>query len=310
MAISQEVLISVQASYKLYYTSSGVITCDSVIHIPLADILTLTNRIDNKKHDIFPVVEIISPFNDLKLNIITNEGVMIEPFTTQDLMSSANPFSSPRIYFVLPRGTTGVKEVIANRANVTYKTALAFEIMPPPYTYEDGLFGVVANVIGVHCNKITDLQESFASLDGRVDALESKRLYVKQVPIASYPGFFKIFGTNDQNDILGWEFTFTNTGNALTLASGFYTGDLSDNNVILNGIGIAESKKLLLNYNKASNLFNLYDITEGENGNIRSQRYLASGIGRTTDAPQDLHLVIDALEQNVLNIGSGFVNYI
>lgn len=309
MAISQEALISVQASYKLYYTSSGVLTCDSVIHIPLADILTLTNRIDNKKHDIFPVVEIIYPFNDLKLNIITNEGVMVEPFTTQGLMSSANPFSSPRTYFILPRGTTGVKEVIANRANVTYKTALAFEIMPPPYTYEDGLFGVVANVTGVHCNQITALQESFASLNGRVDALESKRLYVKQVPLNSYPGFFKIFGTNDQNGILGWKFTFTNTGKLLTLTSGNFTGN-GEGDVIINGAGTADYKKLALTYDKGSDLFNLYGITGGATGTSLSQQYLASGLGTTTSAPQDLHLLIDGLEQNVLNIGSGFVSYI
>lgn len=51
-------------------------------------------------------------------------------------------------------------------------------------------------------------------------------------------------------------------------------------------------------------------ITEGETGGILSQKHLASGLGRTTDAPQHLHLLIDGLEQNVLGIGSGFVSYI
>lgn len=308
MNISRKSLISVQASYKLYYASSGVITCDSVIHIPLADILTLTNRIDHKEYDILPVVEIIPPFNNLKLNIITNEGVMVEPFTTPAL-ASVNPFSTPRIYFVLPRGTTGIKEVIANHANVTYKTALAFEIMPPPYIYEDSLFGVVANVIGVHYNQITDLQKSFTTLANRVNALENKRLYVKQVPLKSYPGFFKIFGTNDQNGILGWDITFTNTGNLLTLTSGNLASS-TDNNIIINGAGITGHTKLTLTYDKGSNLFNLYAITEDVTGTIKSQQYLASGLGRTTDAPQDLHLLIDDVELDVLGKGSGFVRYI
>lgn len=308
MSISQKSLISVQASYKLYYASSGVITCDSVIHIPLADILTLTNRIDNKEYDILPVVEIIPPFNDLKLNIITNEGVMVEPFTTHALASSVNPFSTPRIYFVLPRGTTGIKEVIANHANVTYKTALAFEIMHPPYIYEDSLFGVVANVIGVHYKKITDLQKSFTTLANRVNALENKRLYVKQVPLKSYPGFFKVFGTNDQNGILGWGITFTNTGNLLTLKSGNLASSME--NTIINGAGIAEHKKLTLTYDKGANLFNLYAITDDATGTIKSQQYLASGLGRTTDASQDLHILIDDVELDVPGKGSGFVRYI
>lgn len=309
MAISQKYLISVQASYKLYYASSGVITCDSVIHIPLAETLTLTNRIDNIKRDILPVVEIIPPFNDLKLNIITNEGVMVEPFTTQALARVANPFSTPRIYFVLPRGTTGVKEVIANHANGTYKTALAFEIMPPPYIYEDSLFGVVANTIEFHYSLITSLQKIFEALTKRVDALESKRLCVKQVPLKAYPDFFKLFGTNDQNGILGWVFTFTNTGNSLTLSSGDLASD-TDNNIIINGASIAGRKKLALSYDRASSLFNLYNITEGETGTIISQLYLASGLGKKTTAPKDLHLLIDGLEQNVNSIGSGYITYI
>lgn len=308
MSISQKSLISVQASYKLYYASSGVITCDSVIHIPLADIITLTNRIDHKEYDILPVVEIIPPFNDLKLNIITNEGVMVEPFTTHAPASLVNPFTTPRIYFVLPRGTTGIKEVIANHANVTYKTALAFEIMLPPYIYEDSLFGVVANVIGSHYNQITELQKSFTTLTNRVNVLENKRLYVKQVPLKSYPGFFKIFGTNDQNGILGWDITFTNTGNLLTLTAGNPAS--STHNIIINGAGVTEHKKLTLTYDKGPNLFNLYAITEDGTGTIKSQQYLASGLGRTTDAPQDLHLLIDGVELDVVGKGSGFVRHI
>lgn len=59
-----------------------------------------------------------------------------------------------------------------------------------------------------------------------------------------------------------------------------------------------------------SSLFNLYAITEGAIGVIVSERYLASGIGKITNSPQDLHLLIDDSEQNVMEIGSGIVSYI
>lgn len=174
MGISIKSLISVQASYKIYYTPLGVLTCDSVICIPLADIVTRQNRFDNQSHDMIPAVEIIPPANDLKLKIITNEGVTVEPFTTEGLNASANPYAVSRIYFTLPRGTTGIKTVIDDRANVSYKMDLVFDIMSPPYDYDNALFGVSAHITGYNFNQISTLRDNVSKLDGRVDALETK----------------------------------------------------------------------------------------------------------------------------------------
>lgn len=287
-------LISVQGAYPIRITDAGVLTCDDVIKVPLGHVAKRQTVIDKGSYNIIPVVELVIPIELPVFEIITNEGAVVEPFSTLKLSDEANPYNGVRYYFVLPPGTTGIKDVIFKPKHPSMRVALQFEVLPPPYNYDNALFGVITSVV--------------SALDGRVDALESKRLYVKQVPLKSYPGFFKIFGTNDQNGILGWEFTFTNTGNMLTLTS----GDLGSNasNIILNGVGIAESKKLTLTYDKGSSIFSLYDITEGVTGAILSQRYLASGLGRTTGAPQVLHLLIDDLEQNVLDIGSGFVSYI
>ena len=289
-----DTLISVQGAYPIRITDAGVLTCDYVIKVPLGYVAKRQTVIDKGSYNIIPVVELAIPVEYLVFEIITNEGATVEPFSTLKLPDEANPYNGVRIYFVLPPGTTGIKDVIFKPKYPSMRAVLQFEVLPPPYNYDNALFGVITSAV--------------SELDGRVDALESKRLYVKQVPLKSYPGFFQIFGTNDQNGILGWEFTFTNTGNMLTLTS----GDLGSNasNTILNGVGIAESKKLTLTYNKGSSIFNLYDITEGVTGVILSQRYLASGLGRTTGAPQPLHLIIDGSEQNVLNIGSGFVSYI
>lgn len=289
-----DTLISVQGAYPIRITDAGVLTCDDVIKVPLGYVAKRQTVIDKGNYNIIPVVELAIPIEYLVFEIITNEGATVEPFSTLKLPDEANPYNGRRIYFVLPPGTTGIKDVIFKPKYPSMRAVLQFEVLPPPYNYDNALFGVITSAV--------------SELDGRVDALESKRLYVKQVPLKSYPGFFQIFGTNDQNGILGWEFTFTNTGNMLTLTS----GDLGSNasNTILNGVGIAESKKLTLTYDKGSSIFSLYDITEGVTGAILSQRYLVSGLGRTTGAPQGLHLIIDGSEQNVLNIGSGFVSYI
>lgn len=289
-----DTLISVQGAYPIRITDAGVLTCDDVIKVPLGYVAKRQTVIDKGNYNIIPVVELAIPIEYLVFEIITNEGATVEPFSTLKLPDEANPYNGVRIYFVLPPGTTGIKDVIFKPKYPSMRAVLQFEVLPPPYNYDNALFGVITSAV--------------SELDGRVDALESKRLYVKQVPLKSYPGFFQIFGTNDQNGILGWEFTFTNTGNLLTLTS----GDLGSNasNTILNGVGIAESKKLTLTYDKGSSIFCLYDITEGVTGAILSQRYLASGLGRTTGAPQRLHLIIDGSEQNVLNIGSGFVSHI
>jgi hypothetical protein len=289
-----DTLISVQGAYPIRITDAGVLTCDDVIKVPLGYVAKRQTVIDKGNYNIIPVVELAIPVEYLVFEIITNEGATVEPFSTLKLPDEANPYNGVRIYFVLPPGTTGIKDVIFKPKYPSMRAVLQFEVLPPPYNYDNALFGVITSAV--------------SELDGRVDALESKRLYVKQVPLKSYPGFFQIFGTNDQNGILGWEFTFTNTGNMLTLTSGNLGSYAS--NIILNGVGIAESKKLTLTYDKGSSIFSLYDITEGATGDILSQRYLASGLGRTTGAPQRLHLIIDGSEQNVLNIGSGFVSHI
>lgn len=311
---------SIQTVYTLYEDTDRehregvpVIHCKNVIKIPIAEPVAQQIGIDT--YTVIPYIAYVfgnGVIFPLKIFIETNEGVTVEPIRVQRPLVQYNE----AFLLTLPRGTTGIKKAYIKMrvGNRIIQNDLVFDIMEAPYNYENYLLALNhAEIVALRdrtADEINELNKAVLALDGRVDALQSKRLYVKQAPLTSYPGFFKVFGTNDQNGILGWEFTFTNTGNMLTLASGYYSGDLADNNVILNGIGITESKKLTLNYNRVTNLFSLYDITEGENGNIRSQKYLASGLCRVTDAQQDLHLVIDALEQDVLNIGSGFVYYI
>ena len=289
-----DTLISVQGAYPIRITDAGVLTCDDVIKVPLGYVAK-RQTVDKGSYNVIPVVEMVVPIEHLVFEIITNEGATVEPFSTLKLPDEGNPYNGVRFYFVLPPGTTGIKDVIFKPKYPSMRVALQFGVLPPPYNYDNALFGVITSAV--------------SALDGRVDALESKRLYVKQVPLNSYPGFFKIFGTNDQNGILGWQFTFKTTGNMLTLTAGNHA-DPSNNDVIINGAGIKGHERLTLTYDKGSSLFNVYAITEGATGVILSERYLASGIGKITNSPQDLHLLIDDSEQNVMEIGSGIVSYI
>ena len=295
-----DTLISVQGAYPIHITDAGVLTCDDVIKVPLGYVAKRNTVIDKGSYNIIPVVELVIPIELPVFEIITNEGATVEPFSTLKLPDEGNPYNGVRFYFVLPPGTTGIKDVIFKPKHPSMRVALQFEVLPPPYNYDNALFGVITSAVSALDGRVD-------ALDGRVDALESKRLYVKQVPLNSYSDFFKIFGTNDQNGILGWQFTFKTTGNVLMLTAGNHA---DYNDVIINGAVIKGHERLMLTYDKGSSLFNVYAITEGETGFILSERYLASGIGKITNSPQDLHLLIDGSEQNVLNIGSGFVSYI
>lgn len=153
-------LISVQATYKTNITSAGVLTCDDVIKIPLGYAVRRLTAIDHGAYSIIPVVEIDIPIDFLVFEIITNEGVTVEPFSTSKLSDETNPYGNVRSYFVLPPGTTGIKDVIFKPKVITVRAALQFEVLPPPYNYDNALFGVVTSAV--------------SALDDRVDALETK----------------------------------------------------------------------------------------------------------------------------------------
>lgn len=153
-------LISVQATYTTNVTSAGVLTCDDVIKIPLGYAVRRPTAIAHGAYSIIPVVEMDIPIDFLVFEIITNEGVTVEPFSTLELPNVANPYNGVRFYFVLPPGTTGIKDVIFKPKHPGMRAALQFEVLPPPYNYDNALFGVVTSAV--------------SALNDRVDALETK----------------------------------------------------------------------------------------------------------------------------------------
>lgn len=168
-------LISVQATYPIYITPAGVLTCDDVIKVPLAYAVDRQTEIDFGSYRIIPVVELAIPLEYLVFEIITNEGVTVEPFSTFKLPNEANPYNMVRSYFVLPSGTTGIKGVNFKPKYASTRVALQFGVLPPPYNYDTALFGVITS--------------SALELERRVDALETKTNNLRIVTHAPN-GFF------------------------------------------------------------------------------------------------------------------------
>lgn len=155
-----DTLISVQGAYPIRITDAGVLTCDDVIKVPLGCVAKRQTVINKGSYNIIPVVELAIPIEYLVFEIITNEGATVEPFSTLKLPDEANPYNGVRIYFVLPPGTTGIKDVIFKPKYPGMRAVLQFEVLPPPYNYDNALFGVITSAV--------------SELDGRVDDLETK----------------------------------------------------------------------------------------------------------------------------------------
>lgn len=146
-------LISVQATYPTNVTSAGVLTCDDVIKIPLGYAVRRHAAIDYGAYSIIPVVELDIPIDFHVFEIITNEGVTVEPFSTK-----TNPYDNVRSYFVLPPGTTGIKDVIFKPKDISLRAVLQFGVMSPPYNYDNALFGVTTSVVSALDDKVDDLE--------------------------------------------------------------------------------------------------------------------------------------------------------
>lgn len=158
-------LISVQGAYPIRITDAGVLTCDDVIKVPLGYVAKRQTVIDTASYNIIPVVELVIPIEHLVFEIITNEGATVEPFSTLKLSNEANPYNGVRYYFVLPPGTTGIKDVIFKPKYPGMRAALQFEVLPPPYNYDNALFGVITSTVSA-------LYDSVYALESKTDNLK------------------------------------------------------------------------------------------------------------------------------------------
>ena len=161
---------SIQRTYILTSVSTPekrIITCNERIDIPTIEPLTGVKTVvySDKFSKIIPCIELKADFNlgDFNLTFETNEGVTVLPVNIYP--GSSNPLDNPyqhfRYVFVLPRGATGVKscKIIHKATGKEVQHNFTFGIMPPPYNYDNALFGYLSYGVNKNRKDISALWE-------------------------------------------------------------------------------------------------------------------------------------------------------
>ena len=142
---------SIQRTYILTHVLTPereIVTCNQRIDIPTIEPLSNVHPLstDGQALTIIPCIELVGAFlNEFNLTFETNEGLTVLPIKiySGDIGEIENPYIDYRYVLVLPRGTTGVKACkrIRKATGKEVQHNFTFGIMPPPYNYDNALFG-------------------------------------------------------------------------------------------------------------------------------------------------------------------------
>ena len=168
--MSEELLFySIQRTYILTSVSTPekrIITCNERIDIPTIEPLTGVKTVvySDKFSKIIPCIELAGSFlADFKLEFETNDGVTVLPVEIYPGTAEPldNPYMSFRYVLVLPRGATGVKscKIIHKATGKEVQHNLTFGIIPPPYNYDNALFGYLSYGVIKNSKDISALTE-------------------------------------------------------------------------------------------------------------------------------------------------------
>ena len=165
---------SIQRTYILTSVSTPekrIITCNERIDIPTIEPLTGVKTVvySDKFSKIIPCIELAGRFlADFKLEFETNDGVTVLPVEIYPGTAEPldNPYMSFRYVLVLPRGATGVKscKIIHRATGKEVQHNLTFGVMPPPYNYDNALFGYLSYGVNKNRKDISALWEKVNSL--------------------------------------------------------------------------------------------------------------------------------------------------
>lgn len=185
---AERVVYSIQRTYIMKSVSKSenlILTCDERIDIPTIEPLTEKKTFVHKDEftKIIPCVELAGDFfsnleSDTNLEFETNEGVTVLPIKILPAHDNPieNPYINPRYVLVLPRGATGIKScrVVHRGRRKVVQHNLTFGIMPPPYNYDNALFGYLSEQLINVFSAAMILNEEVTNLEARVTALENK----------------------------------------------------------------------------------------------------------------------------------------
>lgn len=143
---------SIQRTYiikPVVKQDKAILTCDERIDIPTIEPLTHIRVVGNPdlSETVIPCIELACEFL-VDFTFETNEGVTVLPILIDpgEVTPNINPYMHYRHVLVLPRGTTGVKscKIFNKRHNIEITHNFTFGIMPPPYNYDNALFGYLS----------------------------------------------------------------------------------------------------------------------------------------------------------------------
>lgn len=177
-------LYSIQRTYILnavLESGKAIVTCDQRIDIPTIEPLTKIKVVGNSdfRGTVIPCIELVSDVLDaFDFTFETNEGVTVLPILIESgqVNPIGNPYMHSRFVLVLPRGTTGVKscKLIHKDTGKEVQHNFTFGIMPPPYNYDNALFGYTLSHVLELQKRVSELSKAINSLNHRVTALENK----------------------------------------------------------------------------------------------------------------------------------------
>ena len=165
---AERVVYSIQRTYILTHVltpGKEIVTCDERIDIPTIEEFTNVAVVhSNEFSKIIPCIELAGKFlMDYKLEFETNEGVTVLPIEIHPGSAEPldNPYKSFRYLLVLPRGATGVKscKIIHKATRKEVQHNFTFGIMPPPYNYDNALFGYLSNGVIENLRNINNLKK-------------------------------------------------------------------------------------------------------------------------------------------------------
>ena len=174
MPVSSETisLCSVQSWYNVYVASRNgktILSCDEVIKIPVAE------AINDNTYNIIPCVAIRFPdeITDAShiIEIETNEGITVTPFK-----KFVGHDGEGNYLLVLPPKTTGITSAKLRLVvyGATIYSDLMFDVMLPPYDYENALFAPMWESLDFLQSDVDRLYDKVRGLESRVTELENK----------------------------------------------------------------------------------------------------------------------------------------
>ena len=164
---------SIQQTYILTHVLTPereIVTCNQRIDIPTIEPLTEKKVVvyPDEFIKIVPCIELAGKFlTNFELTFETNEGVTVLPVMLDVRLNPLeNPYMQPRYVLVLPRGTTGVKlcKIINKATGKEVQHNFTFGIMPPPYNYDNALFGEISGAVNNNIKNIKRLDERTSNL--------------------------------------------------------------------------------------------------------------------------------------------------